>query len=736
MEALKAANCDPRSKGPGAYESKCPAHEGKRHNLSIKLGDDGKVLLHCHHVNENGSGCSTSAIVQSLGLRLEDLWPKSNGPAPKSSGKRSWKTPEEALRAVASKIEPKPIKSQSWTYHDAHGSLVMVVGRFDAANGEKTYRPVHILPDGSWSIGDPPGRLPLYELPDVLDADLIVVLEGERCADAARAAGFATTTSAHGAESPHKTDWSPLAGKSIVIIPDHDVSGEGYAASVLRLLKRLDPRPRVKVVRLPGLADGEDFVEWSAQIAGEGPKHEATEAIRFELTQLCRAVEPVDLDAIEAATSEAPRQVTGSPEIEASIPIPDWPDPPGELAFYGLAGEVVRLIEPTSEADPVGVLLQLLIGFGNVIGSGLSIIADGHNHHANEYVVTVGDTSRARKGTAYRRVRPILTHVDLRWAENRVAHGLSSGEGLIWEVRDPIYGTDKQTGQPKIIDPGVDDKRVLIVEQEFGNVLRVLARDGNTLSGVLRLGWDGDDLRTMTKHSPARASKPHVSLAGHITQQELAKYLSAVEVFGGLGNRILWASVRRSKLLPFSGSANGREIERLGSRLAAAADLARVAGTIVWTSTASALWESEYANLTENRPGLWGAITSRGEAHVLRLSMIFAVLDKSAEIVDTHVLAALELWRYCDRAAAYLFGGSVGDRDADSILDALRARSGGMTRTEIRDTVFQRNKTSDEIVRALALLLRFGLAQSEQVQTEGRPAERWFATNAEGTRTR
>ncbi len=421
--------------------------------------------------------------------------------------------------------------------------------------------------------------------------------------------------------------------------------------------------------------------------------------------------------------------------VEAPIPIPEWPDPPEDPAFHGLAGEVVRLIEPSSEADPVGVLLQLLIGFGNAIGSGLSVLADGHFHHANEYGVAVGDTSRARKGTAWRRVRPILAHVDSGWADNRITHGLSSGEGLIWEIRDPILGTDKKTGNMVVTDPGVDDKRVMVVEQEFGNVLRVLAREGNTLSGVLRLGWDGDDLRTMTKHSPARATKPHVSLAGHITQQELAKYLAHVEIFNGLGNRILWACVRRSKRLPFGGSVDGKSMLDLGSRLAAAADLARVRGTMIWTSTGKTLWEGEYGRLTEDRPGLWGAITNRAEAHVLRLAMIFAALDKSAEIADAHVLAALAVWRFCDRSAAYLFGGSLGDRDADAILDALRTKPEGMTRTEIRRTVFNDNKTSGEVVRALGLLQRHGLARCESVQTEGRPAERWFATNTKPTCT-
>jgi Protein of unknown function (DUF3987) len=396
------------------------------------------------------------------------------------------------------------------------------------------------------------------------------------------------------------------------------------------------------------------------------------------------------------------------------------------VAFHGLAGEVVRLIEPSSEADPPAVLLQFLIGFGNAVGSGLSILADGHHHHANEFVVTVGDTSRARKGTAWRRVKAILAYIDPDWADSRITGGLSSGEGLVWEIRDKIEGPDKN-GAMVVKDPGVIDKRVLVVESELGTVLRVLARDGNTLSGVLRLAWDGDTLRTMVKNNPARATNPHASLIGHITAEELARYLSHVEIFNGLGNRILWACVRRSKRLPYGGVINVGSMLLLGNRLTEAAVYARGIGVMNWTPSGKTLWESQYHALTESRPGLWGAITSRSEAHVLRLAMIFAALDKSAEIADTHVLAALAVWRFCDRSAAYLFGGSVGDGDADAILDALRTKPDGMTRTEIRRGVFQDHKTSGEVARALGLLLRFNLVRQEITQTGGRPAERWYA---------
>jgi hypothetical protein len=691
-------------------------------------------LLHCHHVDSSGnSGCTPEALVGALGLRLEDLWPERNGPAQgrKTSRNRSWPDLDKGVAAVGHRLKPtKP--PETWTYHDADGAPVMAVGRYDTVDG-KTYRPFHRLPDGSWEVGDPSGLLPLYWLPEVIAASgPVFVAEGEKCVLALVQLGAKVTTSAHGAECPHKTDWTPLAGKSVVILPDNDPPGEGYAAAVLRMLKRLDPRPPwVKVVRLPGLGAGEDVADWLPRVQGDLVGDEGRKRVHDELTALVEQAPAIDWDEIEDAPIEPERPAAELAEDLASVPVPEWPAPPEQVAFHGVVGEVVRLIEPSSEADPVGVLLQFLIGFGNAIGAGLSVLADGHHHHANEFVVTVGDTSRARKGTGWRRILTFLAHTDPDWADSRITGGLSSGEGLIWEIRDAIHGTDKKTGGSIVVDPGVDDKRVLVVETELGSVLRVLAREGNTLSAVLRLAWDGDTLRTMAKNSPARASKPHVSLIGHVTAEELARYFSQVEIFNGLGNRILWACVRRSKRLPFGGSINGEAVARLGNRLALALAHARAVALMNWTPAGKTLWESEYDALTESRPGLWGVITSRSEAHVLRIAMTYAVLDFAREISDVHVHAALALWRYCDRSAAYLFGASVGDSDSDAILAALRSKPDGMTRSEIRRAVFHDHKTAQEVARALGVLLRHALVVRHEItDTGGRPAERWRATNS------
>jgi putative DNA primase/helicase len=290
---LRAAGCDPSPTGKDSYESRCPAHRGDRKNLSVKLGDNGAVILHCHHVGDTGRGtCPADSIAQSLGLRLEDLWPKSNGTtsAGKTSGKKTWPDLGKAVHAVTYHLKPtKP--PDTWTYNDAHGNPIMAVVRFDTADGKKTYRPFHRLPDGTWAVGDPPGLLPLYRLPEVIKkAGPIFVTEGEKCVHALSRFRAVATTSAHGSESPHKTDWTPLAGKPVVILPDNDPPGEGYAASVLRILKRLDPRPPwVRVVGLPGLADGADVADWIPRVLGDRGGDEAQKAIQDELARLVEA---------------------------------------------------------------------------------------------------------------------------------------------------------------------------------------------------------------------------------------------------------------------------------------------------------------------------------------------------------------------------------------------------------------------------------------------------------------
>jgi hypothetical protein len=414
----------------------------------------------------------------------------------------------------------------------------------------------------------------------------------------------------------------------------------------------------------------------------------------------------------------------------------DWPAPPDPIVYRGRLGELVRLIEPATEADPLAILGQLLVAYGNLIGRGPHVLVEETPHYANENVVVVGETSAGRKGTSWRWCRRALEEIDPVWLKERVAGGLSSGEGLIHEIRDPVEKPDED-GNMQVVDEGVADKRLLCVESEFGSMLRILARQGNSLSGIVRQAWDSDPmLRTMTKTSPSRASNPHVSLIGHITAPELRTYLEEVEVFNGLGNRFLWLCVRRARVLPRGGRLSLddlRSFKSLGRSLYLEAASARGVGEVHWTSDADALWEDHYERLTSGRPGLWGATTARAAPHALRLALIYALADGVSTLDYEHLHAGLALVDYADRSAAHLFGDRLGDRTADAILDALRTHPEGLSRTELRD-LFHRNKSAEQIARALAVLLKYGLASRERRETTGRPVEVWFAAGKTGVR--
>jgi hypothetical protein len=262
---------------------------------------------------------------------------------------------------------------------------------------------------------------------------------------------------------------------------------------------------------------------------------------------------------------------------------PAWPKI-NEAAYQGLAGEAVKAIEPHSEADPIAILIQFLALAGNIIGHAPYYRVESDRHHANLFAVLVGESSKARKGTSLGRVRAIAKVADEAWNDDRLKGGLSSGEGFINEVRDERREWNKKDGREEIADPGVADKRLMIVEPEFAGVLSVAERPGNTLSQLIRRAWDGDILSTITKHSPLRATGAHISIVGHITIDELRARLTRTDAANGFANRYLYPLVRRSKELPFGGSLDESVTMQLGERLRETVAGAKLIGRVEMTN--------------------------------------------------------------------------------------------------------------------------------------------------------
>jgi phage/plasmid primase-like uncharacterized protein len=444
-----------------------------------------------------------------------------------------------------------------------------------------------------------------------------------------------------------------------------------------------------------------------------------------DMNDLARLHGPGAVAACIASASDPPTNITSFNSFNSSASSgkkvsseAQYPAQLGRAALHGVAGRFVEAIEPHTESDPVALLFQLLVAFGNAIGGGPFFRVEATRHYANLFLVLVGPTSNGRKGTSWGWVRRVMELADPAWAEARILGGLASGEGLIGAVRDPIVKGEV------IIDEGVQDKRLLVVEQELARVLKVATREGNTLSTIMRDSWDSTPLRVMTK-APVSATGAHVSIVAHVTKDELLRNLGETDAANGFANRFLWPVVRRSKLLPEGGGV----VEQLGTiarELAESIGFARGLGEVKRDDRARAIWCASYAELSRDRPGMSGAILGRVEAQTMRLALIYAVLDRSDLIREPHLRAALALMEFCEASVYYIFGEATGDRLAEEILAVLRTARDGVSRTDLSNH-FARNVQASRLTSTLDLLRRTSRASSTMQPTggRGRPTEVW-----------
>ena len=191
----------------------------------------------------------------------------------------------------------------------------------------------------------------------------------------------------------------------------------------------------------------------------------------------------------------------------------------------------------------------------------------------------------------------------------------------------------EQAGHFVVEQPAVADKRLYVAESEFGRVLVVMDREGNSLSECLREAWETGDLRTMTRNKPLTATGAHITICGQITRDELFLRLKDVDIYNGLSNRFLWFCVRRSKLKPDGGETDIRLITEHLDTLKERIEWAKTCRRTPSQRRKPKRSGTNYTTrLNKEIAGPYGAVTCRAEAQVLRLSMIFALADKSVEI--------------------------------------------------------------------------------------------------------
>lgn len=435
----------------------------------------------------------------------------------------------------------------------------------------------------------------------------------------------------------------------------------------------------------------------------------------------CSSCSSVPLEFLFAKRDQS---VEGNAECDDTIEL-------REIALHGLLGEYVRLRAPHTEIGIAPILVTALVTISTLIGRSPRWRFGDTDHHAVLFMLIVGNSGAGRKGSAINLgAYGLLQLIDPEFLAARVRSGLSSGEGLIAEIRDATPDREDAKGRTIPGDIGVSDKRLLVIESEFASVLESLAREGNRLSPVLRDLWDSRTVRTMVKQSPQTATNPHVGIIGAITPTELIRRLSQLSIDNGLANRFLPVISTRVRLLPEDSFPDEDQLEGVAIRLRRAIAGARQISTVNWTRPAAERWTSVYRVLAvpDTTSERLQTLLQRGAPMVRRIAMVYALMDGCSKVDQVHLDAALAVWDYSVESWRRIFG--VADLRtplAQRIGDAIeQSGADGLTRTGIRKAAGSNSIPRQIIESALEELRQTSTIFKKPRKTGGRNAERWY----------
>lgn len=244
----------------GWSKALCPAHEDRTESLSLKIGDDGQLVVHCH------AGCTFDEIRGAMGLDAQAFFP-----------------PKESRKIVA-----------TYDYRDENGTLLYQVVRFEP-KGFLQRKPA-AGGGWEWKLGDT--RRVLYGLPELAAASpakRVCFVEGEKDVESARKFDLIATCNAGGAMTKPdqwRTDYSTsLRGRHVIVVPDNDAPGRKHAEIVAAALASF--AASVKVIELPGVPEGGDLTDW---IASGGTKEKLRELVRSAKNVAVVGPSKADLD--------------------------------------------------------------------------------------------------------------------------------------------------------------------------------------------------------------------------------------------------------------------------------------------------------------------------------------------------------------------------------------------------------------------------------------------------------
>jgi putative DNA primase/helicase len=713
---------DPKRTSTG-WSARCPAHDDHKASLSVSETNDGIVLLKCH------AGCDTDQIVEALGLTLRDLFPeqtdwaagliarngRSHGqpraerPPPRAERPpgegQTFATARDALAVLDRRLGRH---SCHWTYTDAAGQPVGLVARWDRPEG-KTIRPISRRGDG-WVIGAMPDPRLLYRLPEVLAAEAaqpVLVVEGEKCVEAARSLGLVATTSVGGAAAAGKSDWSPLRGRTVWVLPDADDAGRRYAQDVTRLAYAAGAA-EVRIVPLPGLPAGGDIVDW---IDAQG--HSASpETLRTRLLELAVEVGAVQPHSAKPAATDRwpeirPFEVVELPRfptqalppalrrwVECEAVATQTPtDLAGLLVLAVVASVIARRVEVEARPgwrEPTNLFVAVLLEPGNRKSA---VFAEA-THPLRELEAEAIELARpavARAQSERRQVEAKLRRLEKQGAEKDDRQAQVEACALA----EQLAVADEATLPRWLCDDATAERLGMLLAEQGGRIASMSAEGGvfdlmaglyskNAAAnfGVYLLGHSGDDLITDRVNRPSlRVRRPALTCA-YTIQPQVIRGLAGKETLRGRGllARFLYAlpasQVGHRQIAPPLMPAEVAEGYRLAIR-ALAERLPKSnaeSDPLVLRLTPQAherllAWETEIEAMLADDGAMelirdWGAKLAGATLRIAAaLHCIERLPDVGAAIDAATLKAAVAIGRYLIPHAAEVLGSVLADAD-------------------------------------------------------------------------
>ena len=731
------------------WKASCPAHHDRQPSLSVSVSDDGRVLLYCH------AGCKVEDVVSALGLKMRDLFPES----PFDSQQRVtrmdqheelFNTFEAALEALHRR---HGFHSMIWYYHDAYDRVVSAVVRWDSEQSGKIIRPISRVMDGRWAIRAMPHPRPLYRLPHInktQEGDLVFVVEGEKCAETLKWLNLHVTTSSGGANAADKTDWSPLRGRHVVILPDNDSSGEHYASEVARLCREVGAAS-VRILRLADYAselpEGGDIADiYSSDNWCGLPLGDAAESDDFAKWLIETAKNAPEANVVNDASTDANAD---DPLEFQPFPVDALPEPIQSFVVKGAQA---------IGCDASYLALPLLTAIAAAIGNTRRLeLKRGWLAPPILWSVIVGESGTA-KTPAFQLVLRIIYERQRKYLE-QYADEVKQYEAdlAIWEKTATIWKRDKSAlGAPPPKPKLPQVKRIVVSDTTVEALAPILLTNprGVLLARDELSGWFGSFDRYSSKGKPGTDLAnwlemfngrsiivdrktgdprtiyvPHaaVCVTGGIQPTILQRALSVENRESGLAARLLLSYPPRkpkrwteADIDPNAEEDISRLFEFLYKLLPVVTEDGEIRPLIVrLNEEAKAVWIAYYDNHATEQSEMVGDMASawsKLEEYAARLALVihyarWAAGENVEEFVlDAHSMKAgitLAKWFKHETKRVYaMLDETDTDRDQRRLLEWIESKGGKVTIREVQRGYWRLRKPSaaeaalDELVKA------------------------------------